>query len=99
MARGDVVVDNVSVADTAYMTIQPGSGVEWLIQNITWPTSTSVQVSTYDGTNECIFHTDTTLGGLINCSFALTNGNYMRVKNVTGSGSAVMHYDGFVVSA
>lgn len=94
MAVGDTVVDNASVATGAYMTIQPGSGVEWIIHNITWPTI-AVEVSTYDGTNECIFHADTARGGLLQADFHLTNGDYMRVKNV-GATTQIFHYDGVV---
>ena len=93
MAVGDTVADNASVASGSYLTIQPGSGAEWIIHNITW--NDAVEVSTYDGTNECIFHTDTTKGGLFQTAFHLTNGDYMRVKNTAGT-TKILHYDGII---
>lgn len=94
MAVGDTICDNASVTASGYMTIQPGAGVEWIIHNITWP-NIAVEVSTYDGTNECVFHTDTTRGGLLQTVFHLTNTDYMRVKNAGGT-TQVFHYDGVI---
>ena len=94
MAVGGAIADNASVAAASYLTIQPGAGVTWLIKNITWPDAAAV--STYDGTNECIFHTDTAAGGLLGAQFILTNGDYMRVKNNHVSDAKILHYDGII---
>ncbi len=93
MAAGDVVTDLQSVADDAYLTIQPASGNEWIINNIYY--SGAVEIYRYDGTNSILFYSDSTAGGLIYCNFRCTNGDYIRVKNVSGD-AAILGYDGIV---
>jgi hypothetical protein len=95
MAVGDVVADTASVANGAYMTIQPGSGVEWVIHNLYW-SGASVEVSKYDGTNEVKFASDTTFGALLNVYIHVTNTDYLRIKNVSGSAAVICGYDGVI---
>lgn len=90
MAINDVVSDTQSIADTAYLTIQPGVGVEWSIHNIDF--AGAVQISKYDGTDEVVFRIETAAGEYA-CVRHVTNGQYLRVKNVSG-GTLVIGYDG-----
>ena len=91
MALGSVITDMQSVADDAYLTIQPASGNEWIINNIYY--SGAVEIYRYDGTNSILFDSDETAGGLLSCNFRCTNAYYIRVKNVSGD-AAILGYDG-----
>jgi hypothetical protein len=93
MAAGSVVTDLSSVADDAYLTIQPGASNEWVINNIYY--AGAVEVYRYDGTNSILFASDTAAGALIQCNFRCKNGDYIRVKNVSGD-AAILGYDGIV---
>lgn len=94
MAVGDTVSEIASVAGSGTMTIQPGSGVEWIIHNLCW--SGGATVGWYDGTNACTFQTDTAAGGLINTCFHLTNAHYLRITNTSESVAIVCEYDGVI---
>lgn len=91
MAAGDVVMDTVSVANGAYMTIQPVAGVEWVIHNIMYVGN--CELSQYDGTNEVTFDTVTGAGAWVGQFFHVTNSDYLRVKNTSGA-TAVFGYSG-----
>lgn len=92
MAAGDAVCSDVtSISDTAYMTIQPGAGVEWVIHNISVPNDKAVELYYYNGTNE--IKVDANTGGWIGYFFHCNNTRYYRVKNVSG-GAVYMAYDG-----
>jgi hypothetical protein len=91
MAVGDTFSGLSSVAAGAYLDIQPSSGVEAVIHNI-YHTS-DVQVELYDGTNSCIFDTDTGAGIYAKYSFHVTNTIRIRVKNTTAS-PIFIGYDG-----
>lgn len=90
MAVNDVISDCQSVANTAYLSIQPASGVEWVIHNIDF--GGAVEISRYDGTDEIIFRTESAIGEYA-CVRHVTNGQYLRVKNVSG-GTIKIGYDG-----
>ena len=52
MAVGDVVSGQSSIAAAAYLDIQPGAGVEWVIHNIYH--EYDIELSQYDGTNTLV---------------------------------------------
>jgi hypothetical protein len=82
MAAGDAVVSlSPSVAAGAFVTIQPGAGVEWLIQNIM--SQGSIVLEWFDGTNAIDFETSPVgqPGAYLNTTFRLTNALFLRVKN------------------
>jgi hypothetical protein len=94
MAIGDaVVIASTSVIDDAFLTIQPASGVEWIIHNIYIPPTAAVELYATDGTNDILM--DLNQGGYMGYFFHLTNAQYMKVKNVSG-GTVYMKYDGIV---
>lgn len=93
MAVGDVVTDIQSIATTAYLTIQPGAGIEWVIHNIYF--EADVTIERYDGTNALVFVTKASGGSLSFYDFHLTNGDYIRVKN-TNAASKLISYDGVI---
>jgi hypothetical protein len=85
-----VVSDVVSVANNAYMTIQPDAGYEFIIHDID---TAGVACTLYrtDGTNDVAI--DVT-GSWTNLNLGATNTRYIRVKNTSG-GTVYMGYGGF----
>ena len=83
MAAADILNSAESVAAGAYMTIQPGAGVEWLIQVITH--NDDVEITQYDGTYEPWIDSDAGQGSWAKHAWGLTNTSYMRVKNTSAS--------------
>lgn len=96
MASGDAVNSGpTSVAAGAYLTIQPGAGVEWIVHNLKLPDGTiSVEIYDYDGTNSILLGTATS--SWLTMNFHLTNAKYMRMKNITAA-AVYLAYDGIVV--
>jgi len=82
MAVGDAVVNNSSVATTAFLAIQPGAGVEWLVHHIFH--EAEVEIYWYDGSNDIKiaapagFNYET-------MQARVTDSIYLRVKNINGS--------------
>lgn len=92
MAAGDVIgVVPTSVANNAYLTLQPGAGVEWVIHNIYY--GGAVTISKYDGTNDITVDTDVAAGARLNMFLHANNTHYFRIKNVSG-GAIFIAYDG-----
>ena len=97
MALGDaVVVASTSVANGSSLTIQPGSGIEWIIHNIYVPEDSAIEVYATDGANPIKF--DSNSGGFRQEHWHLTNAQYITVKNVSG-GSIYMKYDGIITKS
>jgi len=93
MAAGSVVTNLESVADDAYLTIQPAASNEWCINNLYY--AGAVEIYRYDGTNSILIDSPTAAGALLGCNLRCTNGDYVRVKNVSGD-AAILGYDGIV---
>ena len=93
MARGDKVVGLESVGHAAYMTIQPGSGVEWSIHNIYGAAACELYV--YNGAIEIKIDVTTEPKSWLSYFFDLTNAHYLRLKNVSGA-AAIFGYDGVI---
>ena len=94
MAVNDIVsVAPTSVANNASLTMQPGSGAEWLIKNLYY--SGAVEIYRTDGTNSIKIDSDGAGGGRFSASFLLTNTSYMAIKNVSGV-AIFISYDGLV---
>ena len=86
MAADDrYLIAPASVANTAYMTIQPGTGVEAIIKNIFC--AAAAEIHLYDGANDILLDTSALSGQNVwlNLSIDVTNTVYLRVKNVSGS--------------
>jgi hypothetical protein len=88
---GEVVHSLDEIADDAYMSIQPAADIEWMITNIYHAGAAELYI--YDGTDESLVDSDPAGGVWANYKFFLTNGHYLRIKNVNG-GAAVVGYDG-----
>ena len=93
MAIGDVVSALSSIADDAYLTIQPAAGVEWCVKNILFPATKAVELYFYDGTNEVLL--DSASASWVSYSYDLNNTRYLRVKNVSGA-AIYIGYTGIV---
>jgi len=102
MAVGDVYADIQSIANDAYLTIQPASGAEAVITYITVNGGGKVKVSHYDGTDEAIIMDLSAAGGdaipFCGQGFPVNNGTYLRVQNKSG-GSLIMGYAGYYTKA
>jgi len=90
-AVGDAVADCQSIATTAVLTMQPGSGIEWIVHNVWF--NDNIEIRRFDGT-------DTWALQLLGPDFQpftahLTNTSYMTVQNLAG-GNRVICYDGIV---
>lgn len=94
MAAGDAyIVSPVSVADTAFLDLQPTSSVEVVIHNVNVPEGTTVELYHYDGTDS--IKVITTAGSLFNMQLHATDTVYYRVKNVSGA-AAILSAEGMV---
>lgn len=89
------VVGPTAIANNNYLTIQPVAGVEATIHNI--HSSGASELSIYDGTNEIRIDASSTEIWWSNLTESITNGVYLRVKNVSGS-SVLMHASGVVTA-
>ena len=84
MAAGDkFIAKNGSLANNGFLTVQPGAGVEAVIHNILVPAGVTIGVTAYDGTDEVEWHNGP--GPLLSHNIGITNTNYMRVQNKSGS--------------
>jgi hypothetical protein len=79
MAVGDAVVNNSSVATTAFLDIVPGAGVEWFVHQIMH--EAEVEIYWYDGTNDILIATPTG-ANYENMQTRVTSSIRLRVKNV-----------------
>ena len=93
MTKGDVIANNVSVSDAAYLDIQPGAGIEWVIHNIYHEDQCELYV--YDGTNEIKIDNNTTNVPWCTYFWHCNNTNRIRVKNINGSSQRIA-YDGII---
>lgn len=93
MAIGDIASALSSISAGAYLDIQPGGGVEWVIHNIYH--EDQAQLELYDGSNSLIFDSDAGQGIWAWYEFHCTNSIRIRVKN-TAASSKLIGYDGVV---
>src|SRR5437588_2749792 len=98
MAVGDTVYDLQSIAAGAHLTLQPGSGVEWYIQNLIG--QDSLVLSWYDGTNRIDFQTSAAAAAVAypNTTLWLTNGRYLKLKNNAGTAKLIGYSDVIVTT-
>lgn len=92
MAVGDAVVNLTSVATTAFVDIQPGAGVEWMIHHVFH--EAEVEIYWYDGSNSLLFRGPSG-GNDENLNARVTNSIRLRVKNTNGS-TKLIGYDGVI---
>lgn len=80
MAAGDVKSGLSSVAAGGFLDIRPPVDEEWIVINIYVPSGKNVELYFSDGTNSVLV--DIRAGGWLGYSFHVTNGLYLRVKNL-----------------
>ncbi len=96
MAAGDVFQEGpTSIADAAFLDIQPTASVEWVIHNAYVPEDKDVEFYYYDGTNLILFDSAVVGGTRFNHNWHATNTKYVRIKNVSG-GAIFLAADGIV---
>lgn len=89
-AIGDTAALCQSIANNAFLDIQPGSGVEWIIHNLWF--EDNVELQRYDGTNAVAVAQFTQ--GKLELTTHVTNSNRIRVKNIQGASAKLICYDG-----
>ena len=93
MAVGDVTSALSSVANNAYLDIQPAAGVEWVVHNLYHKGSAELYIS--DGSNEIKVMADTSESGWLGYYLHCNNTLYYRIKNISG-GAIYLGYDGVI---
>lgn len=91
MPIGDVVSDIQTITTGAFLSIQPGAGIEIILHNIGH--QAGVELYFYDGTNSILIDADTAAGSWMSIFLHCTNTKYYRVKN-TDAASKLISYDG-----
>ena len=97
MARGDVAAQIVSVSASGSHSIQPGSGVEWIIKTWVGNNSGEAYLEAWDGTLDSVITIGNTIedrGGIIN--IPVNNSDYIRMRNNAGGYAIKMAYYGFI---
>jgi hypothetical protein len=80
---GDGVIGHSSIANNAYLTIQPSSGDEYIVSNI-WGGG-ALEVYMTDGSNEVLIESISASPYSFNCyKWIVSNTYYLKVKNVSG---------------
>jgi len=88
MAAGDVYNQGVTaVAQNAYFSIQPVSGVECVIHNISHSTDSVLEF--YDGTTAVTVDTQIGSGSWMGMFLHCTSAKYYRVKNTNASSNNI----------
>lgn len=87
MAAGDVFNQGVSTITSTPFAIQPASGAEVVIHNITHSASATLQF--YDGTSSIDVDTQTGAGAWMGMFLHCTNGKYYRVSSVGNASNNV----------
>jgi hypothetical protein len=92
MPIGDIASGLASVDAGAYLEIQPGVGVEWVVHTIYHESDIELYFS--DGGNNLLFDS---VGGMgaTSCALHVTNARWVRVKN-TDAAPKLIGYDGVV---
>ncbi len=94
MAAGDVVAQApTSVGASAFLDMKPGAGIEWVIHNVSAPTTATIEV--HYGSSAASVCTLVTTGGLMGFFLHCTSDVYYRIKN-TGVAAVDIGYDGIV---
>jgi hypothetical protein len=90
MAVGDAVVNNSSVATGAFLDIQPGAGIEWMIHHVHH--EAAVELYWWDGTNQFLISSSSG-ANYENLNARVTNTIRLRIKN-TDAATKRIGYDG-----
>lgn len=96
MPIGDIISNIQSVANGAYLSMQPGSGEEIVVHNLGH--AGAAELYFYDGTNLLLMDSDAAGGSWIGVYLHCTATKYYQVKNVSG-GSALLSYDGVITKS
>ena len=94
MAKGDAVGTTTSIAAGISKIIQPAAGIEWVVHNVYHGGAANIYI-TDDGVDTLLFASSGGKGSWSAYFFHLTNGHYLKVKNIESS-AKLMSYDGVV---
>ncbi len=93
MARGDVIADVFTCSAGSTTSIQPGSGVEWVLKTIGLHQSSGMFLQGYDGSTATHVATGvytSQLGGAI--TMPINNTNYAAIYNGEGYTSNAAYF-------
>ena len=94
MARGDAVVDSVTVGTSSYVEVQPPADEEWLIKMWGAGNWSGQALYLYDGS------TRVWVGGgdqadELTYALAINNGHYLSFHNTSTGASQAFYYSGY----
>ena len=92
MARGDVVAQIVSLDNAAAHTVQPGSGVEWVIKTVGLGAHAAVYLFAYDGTLTTTITTGAKYAENLALTLPINNSDYISLHNASGGTMEVAYY-------
>lgn len=97
MARGDVISDwSLNVGATTTVSVQPSSGVEWLITELSYSETADTDIALQEGGSQDIFigydteavaETDRISYSGTRRKFFATNSEYFKIRNASGAGN------------
>ena len=90
---GDKVSSIYSASDDATLSMQPASGEEWTIHNLSW--GGAMELYFTNGTTSILVGSSFSAGGRFNNYLNCTHTNYYQLKNVSGT-TVGLGYDGVV---
>ena len=97
MARGDVIGSLQTINASSSYTVQPGSGVEWVIKCFGGDNGDTNLIEAYDGTSGVIIlrglDAESTGGQL---TFPINNSLYARLRNSNSGGAGRSSYHGYI---
>lgn len=95
MALNEPIIEQSSIANDAYLTVQPLSGDAYMIVNV-W-SGGAFEIYMYDGTNEVLVEEIGASPYSLNLyKFFVNNSYYMKIKNVSG-GTVYVGYSGMQI--
>ena len=92
---GNRVGDIESIANGSAMTIQPASGITWIIEMISYGGACTISFT--DGTLSDTIDTPSAAGVIEKASYRIDHDNYITVTNTSGA-TATFGYAGYIVN-
>lgn len=89
--EGDKIGAIDSLADNAFLLLQPPSTEEWTIHNLHW--NGSIELYFTDGSNDILDGSSLTSGARLNNYLNCRNNLYYKLKNISGD-TLLVGYDG-----
>jgi len=92
---GEAVSDAQSIADGSALTIRPGAGIVWVIEELGY--SGAVTITRTNGTVSTTIDNPSAAGTIEKGGYRISNSSYLVMTNSSG-GTLVYSYSGYVVN-